>query len=81
MRTENDARRVKLERSDEKGAHRVLRLELAELLLFPWEMMRKLGVLKSLIPADVAYTFISHQWNDPEHPFSDMRQILDHWNP
>eukprot|EP00966_Prymnesium_polylepis_P149562 3455244-Prymnesium_polylepis.1 len=37
-----------------------------ELLLLPWEFQRAMGVLHHGMPADVEYTFISHQvWRLP----------------
>lgn len=49
-----------------------------ELLLLPWERMRAMGVVKLLNPVDTEYTFLSHQWQTPEHPWPDLLQVTEH---
>ena len=49
-----------------------------ELLALPFEGMRAMGVLERLDPKDCVYTFCSHQWESPEHPFTSLLQITEH---
>jgi len=49
-----------------------------ELLLLPWEYMRAMGVLQLRDPRRTDYTFLSHQWQLPVHPFPDMKQLTEH---
>ena len=55
---------------------RHLAAQFPELLLLPWEHMRKMGVVKQLQLKGLSYTFFTHQWEDPEHPFRDLKQIV-----
>mmetsp|Transcript_40171 Transcript_40171/g.106300 ORF Transcript_40171/g.106300 Transcript_40171/m.106300 type:complete len:622 (+) Transcript_40171:27-1892(+) len=50
----------------------------SELLLLPWEIMRKMGVLCRRQPAVTEYTFISHQWQHISHPWPDLLQLTEH---
>ena len=49
-----------------------------ELMVLPWEYQRAMGVVVLADPMTIAYTFISHQWESPEHPFFDLKQITEH---
>lgn len=48
-----------------------------EILLFPWEYQRVFGVVKPGNPMKIKYTFLSHQWETPGHPFPDLKQITE----
>ena len=48
------------------------------LLLLPWDILRKMGVLKVRDPTKAKFTFISHQWCTREHPFPDALQMTEH---
>ena len=37
-----------------------------------------MGVVKLLNPVDTEYTFLSHQWQTPEHPWPDLLQVTEH---
>ena len=47
------------------------------LLLLPWEMMKKMGVLRFVSPRNIAYTYISHHWESREHPWPNGLVILE----
>ena len=48
------------------------------LMLFPWEYQRAMGLVKAANPMALEYTFLSHQWETPGHPFPDLIQISEH---
>ena len=48
------------------------------LLLFPWERMRAMGILQLRNPTETEYTFFSHQWQTPGHPWPDLLQVTEH---
>ena len=50
----------------------------AELMLLPWEYQRAMGIVKPANPMTVKYTFLSHQWETPGHPFPDLKQLTEH---
>lgn len=50
------------------------------LLLFPWERMRAMGVVELRHPVSTEYTFFSHQWETAGHPWPDLQQVLEHIN-
>jgi len=60
-----------------KTATKMLKLA-PSVMLFPWEIQRKMGVVKMLNPMLIEYTFLSHQWETPGHPFPDMQQLTEH---
>ena len=47
------------------------------LLLFPWERMRAMGILELRHPVYTEYTFFSHQWQTPGHPWPDLLQLTE----
>lgn len=58
---------------------RYLARECPALLLLPWEMMRKIGVVVRLNVFDAHYTFISHQWEQRASPFAPpAAKICEH---
>ena len=60
------------------GMLRRFACECPELLLLPWERMRAMGVLAWKNPVETDYTFLTHQWEHPTHPFPDLLQITEH---
>mmetsp|Transcript_35040 Transcript_35040/g.73677 ORF Transcript_35040/g.73677 Transcript_35040/m.73677 type:complete len:748 (-) Transcript_35040:2-2245(-) len=50
-----------------------------EMLLLPWEMMRRFGVVTRREASKTVYTFISHQWQSASNPFADcLEKITGH---
>ena len=49
-----------------------------ELMLLPWEHQRRMGTVTAADPAKLTYAFVSHQWETPEHPFPDLKQVTEH---
>lgn len=50
-----------------------------QLLLLPWEIMRKMGFVSCHTVSQQPYTFLSHQWEQADSPFlSDVSQIIEH---
>ena len=48
------------------------------MMLLPWEHQRAMGVVAVGNPLAIEYTFFSHQWESPEHPFPDLKQLIEH---
>ena len=49
-----------------------------QLMVIPWEHQRAMGIVALADPTVIEYTFISHQWESPSHPFFDLKQITEH---
>ena len=50
----------------------------SDLMLFPWEYQRAMGIVKLANPMALRYTFLSHQWENSGHPFPDLKQVSEH---
>ena len=48
------------------------------IMMLPWEHHRAMGLVQSANPLATQYTFFSHQWECPEHPFPDLKQLSEH---
>jgi hypothetical protein len=49
-----------------------------DVLKLPWERMRAMGVVELRRVTKTEYTFLSHQWQHPSHPWPDLLQVIDH---
>lgn len=47
-------------------------------LKLPWERLRAMGVVELRRVTKTEYTFLSHQWQHPSHPWPDLLQVTDH---
>ena len=48
-----------------------------ELLLLPWEIMKKMGVIRLVNPQSIEYTYLTHQWDTAVHPWSDGSKLVE----